>query len=233
MGALPWTLLLVGTSFILSAIAGIVLGVESSWRRGGRLDEALLTFMLLLDGIPSLAIGITALTVFCLYFGWFPSTGAMTPYSGAEGIEYIKDVLWHLVLPLATLTLSMIPGDYLLIRNSMMLTIREPYVLTARASMKLLAPNAVTSGQIMVGGTDISGLSDSELEMIRWNEIAIVFQNYGDVLNPVHRIIDQVAEPLIKNGESRSTARDRSERMLCLTNLLHLSMRSRNRTLRR
>lgn len=133
MGALPWTLLLVGTSFILSAVAGIVLGVESSWRRGGRFDRSLLTFMLLLDGIPSLAIGITALTVFCLYFGWFPSTGAMTPYSGAEGIGHIKDLLCHLVLPLATLTLSMIPGDYLLIRNSMMLTIREPYVLTARA----------------------------------------------------------------------------------------------------
>ena len=133
MGALPWTLLLVGTSFILSAIAGIVLGVESSWRRGGRFDRALLTFMLLLDGIPSLALGITALTVFCLHFGWFPSAGAMTPYSSAEGIGHIKDVLWHLVLPLATLTLSMIPGDYLLIRNSMMLTIREPYVLTARA----------------------------------------------------------------------------------------------------
>ena len=133
MDALPWTLLLVGTSFVLSAIAGIVLGVESSWRRGGRFDKALLTFMLLLDGIPSLAIGITALTVFCLYFGWFPSAGAMTQYSSAEGIGYARDVLWHLVLPLATLTLSMIPGDYLLIRNSMMLTIREPYVLTARA----------------------------------------------------------------------------------------------------
>jgi len=133
MNALPWTLLLVGTSFILSAIAGIVLGVESSWRRGGRFDRSLLTFMLLLDGIPSLALGITALTVFCLHFGWFPSTGAMTPYSGAEGIGHIADILSHLVLPLATLTLSMIPGDYLLIRNSMMLTIREPYVLTARA----------------------------------------------------------------------------------------------------
>ena len=84
----------------------------------------------------------------------------------------------------------------------------------ALASMKLLAPNAVMTGQVIVGGTDISGLSDSEMETIRWNEIAIVFQNYGDVLNPVHRIIDQVAEPLIKNGESRSTARDRSERML-------------------
>ncbi|HDN65721.1 MAG TPA: ATP-binding cassette domain-containing protein, partial [Methanosarcinales archaeon] len=84
----------------------------------------------------------------------------------------------------------------------------------ALASMKLLAPNAVMAGQILVNGTDISGLSDSEMEPIRWNEIAIVFQNYGDVLNPVHRIIDQVAEPLIKNGESRSTALDRSERML-------------------
>jgi peptide/nickel transport system permease protein len=133
MGALPWTLLLVGTSFILSAVAGIVLGVEGAWRRGGRFDRSLLTFMLLLDGIPSLALGITALTVFCLHFGWFPSANAMTPYSGAEGIGHIRDVLWHLVLPLATLTLSMIPGDYLLIRNSMILTIREPYVLTARA----------------------------------------------------------------------------------------------------
>ena len=84
----------------------------------------------------------------------------------------------------------------------------------ALASMKLMAPNAVMSGQVLVGGTDISGLSDSEMETIRWNEIAIVFQNYGDVLNPVHRIIDQIAEPLIKNGESRSTALERSRRML-------------------
>ncbi|RZB33259.1 MAG: peptide/nickel transport system permease protein [Desulfobacteraceae bacterium Eth-SRB1] len=47
--------------------------------------------------------------------------------------SHIKDILWHLILPLTTLTLSQIPGDYLLIRNSMILTIREPYVLTARA----------------------------------------------------------------------------------------------------
>jgi len=84
----------------------------------------------------------------------------------------------------------------------------------ALASMKLLAPSAVVTGEILVGGTDISGLSDSEMETIRWNEIAIVFQNYGDVLNPVHRIIDQIAEPLIKNGESRSSALDRSRKML-------------------
>ena len=133
LAALPWTLLLVVTSFILSAIAGIILGVESSWRRGGKIDKSLLVSMLFVDGVPSLAIGVIFLSVFSLKFGWFPTAGAMTPYSNAEGIAQIKDVLMHLVLPLSTLTLSQIPGDYLMIRNSMMLTIREPFMLTARA----------------------------------------------------------------------------------------------------
>ena len=133
MNALPWTLLLVCTSFILSAIIGMILGVESSWVRGRRSDRSLLVSMLVVDGVPSLAIGILFLTIFGLYGGCFPTSGAMMPYSNLAGIAHIKDILWHLILPLATLTLSQIPGDYLLIRNSMILTIREPYVLTARA----------------------------------------------------------------------------------------------------
>ncbi len=82
------------------------------------------------------------------------------------------------------------------------------------ASMKLLAPNASMSGQIFLDDIDISNLTDKEMEGIRWNRISIVFQNFGEVLNPVHRIIDQIAEPLIKNGESRSAALDRSKKML-------------------
>ena len=133
MNALPWTLLLIGTSFILSAAAGIVLGVESSWRRGSRTDRWLLVSMLLIDGVPSLVIGVMFLMVFSLKFGWFPTAGAMIPYSNVRGIAHISDILMHLALPLATLTLSQIPGDYLMIRNSMVLTIREPFILTAHA----------------------------------------------------------------------------------------------------
>ena len=69
LNALPWTLLLIGTSFILSAAAGIILGVESSWRRGGRTDRCLLVSMLLIDGVPSLVIGVVFLVVFSLNFG--------------------------------------------------------------------------------------------------------------------------------------------------------------------
>ena len=84
----------------------------------------------------------------------------------------------------------------------------------ALASMKLLASNAFMSGQIFLDNTDISDLTDKEMEKLRWNKISIVFQNYGDVLNPVHRIIDQIAEPLIKNGEPRSAALEKSKQML-------------------
>ncbi len=84
----------------------------------------------------------------------------------------------------------------------------------ALASMKLLASNAFLSGKIFLDDVDISDMTDKEMEQLRWNKISIVFQNYGDVLNPVHRIIDQVAEPLIKNGESRSVALEKSGKML-------------------
>ena len=85
--------------------------------------------------------------------------------------------------------------------------------------MKLLASNAFISGQIFLDNVDISDLTDKEMENLRWNKISIVFQNYGDVLNPVHRIIDQIAEPLIKNGESRSAALEKSKKMLDYLNI--------------
>jgi len=84
----------------------------------------------------------------------------------------------------------------------------------ALASMKLLSKNAIMTGSVVINGVDTNRLSSEEMRKIRWNEISIVFQNYGDVLNPVHKIINQVAEPLIKNGGSRNTALDKSSKML-------------------
>ncbi len=84
----------------------------------------------------------------------------------------------------------------------------------ALASMKLLSQNAIMTGSVVINGVDTNRLSSEEMRKIRWNEISIVFQNHGDVLNPVHKIINQVAEPLIKNGWSRNTALDKSGKML-------------------
>ena len=64
LGRLPWTLLLVGTSLVLSTILGIVLGIESGWRRGSRTDRIMLTGLMSLNGFPDFFLGMLLLIIF-------------------------------------------------------------------------------------------------------------------------------------------------------------------------
>ncbi|MEA3438483.1 MAG: ABC transporter ATP-binding protein, partial [Thermodesulfobacteriota bacterium] len=68
-----------------------------------------------------------------------------------------------------------------------------------KACMGLLPSNAAQEGEISINGRRIDNLKESALNEIRWKKIAMVFQNGAVNLNPVHRIIDQVAEPLIQH----------------------------------
>jgi len=133
LGRLPWTLLLVGTSLVLSTLLGIVLGIESGWRRGSRTDRALLAGLMSLNGFPDFFLGMVLLIIFGVTLHVFPLAGALTPYAGLSGLPLALDVLRHLFLPVAALTLAYLTGSYLLTRNTMITVLREPYMLTARA----------------------------------------------------------------------------------------------------
>jgi len=133
LGHLPWTLLLVGSSLLLSTILGITLGIESGWRRGSRTDRAMLAGLMSLNGFPDFFLGMLLLIAFGVTLGIFPLAGALTPYSGLSGLAWLLDVLRHLFLPLAALTLAHLAGGYLLTRNTMITVLKEPYMLTARA----------------------------------------------------------------------------------------------------
>jgi len=138
---LPWTLLLVVTSLVLSTTLGIVLGLESGWRRGSRTDRTLLAGLMSLNGFPDFFLGMLLLIVFGVVLGIFPLAGALTPYSGLSGLALVADVLKHLFLPVAALTLAHLAGGYLLTRNTMITVLKEPYMLTARA--KGLSPQTL------------------------------------------------------------------------------------------
>jgi len=133
LGRLPWTLLLVGTSLVLSTVLGIVLGLESGWRRGSRADRAMLAGLMSLNGFPDFFLGMLLLIIFGAGLGIFPLAGALTPYSGLSGLALVLDILRHLFLPVAALTLSHLASGYLLTRNTMITVLKEPYMLTARA----------------------------------------------------------------------------------------------------
>ena len=73
----------------------------------------------------------------------------------------------------------------------------------AKALMGLLPDNAEISGIVKLDETELTGLDERGFNAIRWSKLAMVSQNGVANLNPVHRIIDQVAEPLIQKGQSK------------------------------
>ena len=134
---LPNTVLLFTTSIILSALVGIFLGKIASWHKGKKTDT-LLTLGALITHTAFLPwLALILIWVFAYKMGWFPITGMISEevWLDPEAGLWFKslDVLHHMVLPLATLFLIHF-GSYLLImRTSMLDTLREDYILTARA----------------------------------------------------------------------------------------------------
>ncbi len=69
-----------------------------------------------------------------------------------------------------------------------------------KACLGLLPGNAETWGRIFLGDREIDFSNEKILNQLRWGKIAMVFQNGAETLNPAYRMIDQVAEPLVKKG---------------------------------
>lgn len=130
---LPWTLLLAGTSLLISAVIGTALGAISAWRRGRATDVGSLTTMIILDSLPSFWLGMLLVSIFAVQLGVFPSFGATTPANDYEGWDAFLDIAHHAVLPVFTLTVLSIPGIYLTMRYSMLGVMGEDFIRTARA----------------------------------------------------------------------------------------------------
>jgi oligopeptide/dipeptide ABC transporter ATP-binding protein len=85
---------------------------------------------------------------------------------------------------------------------------------TALSLVGLLPANAkIVGGSVKLFGINLVGKSERGLRRYRWREISIVFQGAMNALNPVRRVGDQIAEPLVERlsvptGEARRRARE-------------------------
>jgi peptide/nickel transport system permease protein len=127
-----WTLMILLPATILSIIAGIAIGAYSGWKRGSKVDVALLNGMIFLRAIPSYWLALMILLVFAFYLGLFPLGGYVSISALDTGIDPL-DVMNHAALPIFTLFLFSVTGTYYLMRNSMLMTAGEDYIVTARA----------------------------------------------------------------------------------------------------
>jgi len=72
-----------------------------------------------------------------------------------------------------------------------------------KACLGMLPENAETEGRIFLNNQEIDFADETSLNQMRWQNIAMVFQNGSESLNPAYRIIDQVAEPVMAKIENR------------------------------
>jgi peptide/nickel transport system permease protein len=130
------TVLLVGTAEVIAIAVGILIGVRAGWKRGGRFDVLSINTSLVLYAVPLFWLGMLLFYLFATRSGFalFPGQQMVTPgLRTTDPIAWAIDVARHLVLPATTLALGLIAGNALIMRSSMVDTLKEDYILTARA----------------------------------------------------------------------------------------------------
>lgn len=124
---MPATLELAGWSLALSSVLGIGIGIFSAVKQNGCIDYAGRVLAVVGQSVPQFFFGICLLQIFSIALGWFPLGGRVSPEGGRW------DVLLHLVLPVATLTLSMCAVLMRYARNTMLDVMNSDYIKTARS----------------------------------------------------------------------------------------------------
>ncbi len=151
---IPNTLLLVVTALTFAIILGVALGALAGWRSGTKFDAFILTASVTMYSIPTFALGIILLLVFAYAIAIFPLGGIVTPASGYEGFELIKDIGWHMFLPAISIVVWYV-GEYVLLTRSAMIDVMgQEYITTARAKglkkFKILKDHALRNALLPV-----------------------------------------------------------------------------------
>ena len=82
---------------------------------------------------------------------------------------------------------------------------------TAFAALRYLPTNGrITSGRILVGGQDVTHMSDRELRNFRARDASMVYQDPGAALNPTLKIGSQVVEAFTTLGHDKQEAQERA-----------------------
>jgi peptide/nickel transport system permease protein len=134
---LPWTLLLLTVATVISFLVGSTMGTLLAWRRGTWIDWIIpgATFF---QAVPYFFLAL----VIVLFFGqtgtglkWFPSLFGYDIFTVTPGpnLPYILSVISHAILPVVTVVLASVAGFLLSMRNQVVTTMDEDFVLVAQA----------------------------------------------------------------------------------------------------
>ena len=217
------TLSAIGTAIVL--IFGILLGMVAAFRRGTRLDRAMVMFGVFGISSPAFVTGIFLLYLFGVVLGWFPTFGA--------GRSNFGDMLWHLTLPALALALSVMAIVVKITRAAMIEELDRDYVTFARARglsatritlayvlRNALIPVITAAGIVVVGllasaiyvevTFALPGLGSLTVDAVQKRDIpliqgtTLVFACFVVAINLIIDVVYTLIDPRIRFGKVQS-----------------------------
>jgi peptide/nickel transport system permease protein len=143
---LPATLILTSVALVLWVTFAVILGVLAAVKRYSFFDQSVTFFAYVFYSLPTFWLGLMFIFIFAVSLHWLPAQGIVSPRDwppfntpqyweafGEDPMAAILDIGKHLVLPVTVLVLVNIAGDSRFVRASMLESLNQDYVRTARA----------------------------------------------------------------------------------------------------
>jgi peptide/nickel transport system permease protein len=134
---IPATMLLMGTALASTVVIAIPIGVLAAVKQYSLADKVITVFATIGYAVPSYWLGLMLIYTFAINLNLFPLFGMHS-----LGKTDPLDVGWHMILPVASLTIQQVAGWSRYMRSSMLEVMRQDYIRTARAK-------GLSSGQVI------------------------------------------------------------------------------------
>jgi len=193
-----WTVILVGTATVISFAVGIGLGVLAGWKRGTWLDN-LVPATTLLTAMPYFWMALLLVYLFAQLIPALPASGGygLTDNVGFNW-PFIASAIQHSILPAATIVISSVGGWLLGMRNMMVATLSDDFVVAAEA--KGLKPRRVMLGYAARNAVlpSVSGFAISLGFVVSGSIVMEQVFNYPGIGNVLFQAVNNDDYPLMQ-----------------------------------
>ena len=130
---LPYTMLLITTASVITAVVGLAVGVKLATRIGSKLDRSVSYASAISYALPAWWTGILLILLLAFQLRILPSGGLHSTPPPEGGITRFLDLLYHAILPVITLVLVSLGAWAYTVRTMVLNTAQEFFVTVARA----------------------------------------------------------------------------------------------------
>lgn len=125
---LPDTILLMGSSLLVSLVISVPLGLIAGYKKNTWIDNLISGFAYFGMSVPNFYFGMLLIILFSATLHWLPTSGMHT-----VGVNTAWDTFLHMIMPVMTMALGSMASKVRYVRANTIGQLSEEYVLAAKA----------------------------------------------------------------------------------------------------